>query len=464
MILQKDLLRPGSYRKGQNVHIVKDEDIQEMQESVAAFNRLGYKLPLWMDHPSVKDRLSHPIPTSDQNLIKAAESDPFFSGWLHGIHTDGANALHVELDVPDELGERLAKTGTFVSPQFGPWESPDKSVNFKRAALHHIAFTRSPVNQDQTRSFIPVSAPGDGVPKNSQNGIDRLSNLMNDPATIRQMSLQDAIDQGMTEFRFSLGDQMNEDENPDGDDKSKTGKVPGQTDQLPPAQPTQDDLLSKLQTLQDVLGLVLGLLKSSTLGQPQNPQNLTDPNPTDPKLSEQSTVVAMSQTPTDQTPNAPAAPGVSQAAYDELNNKVVQMSNAMVTQDKVNTALCGIISSQRQEAYRGRIENIKKTGRCTVPDAEALLAEVGTYQFSLASDPNAKSALDLRLEIFEKLPEGAFLTPEAKLKQFSIAETPVGGMSSFYNGGTEPTADRVDEIMKELGMVSTNPFLAALDK
>lgn len=465
MKLTKDMLKPGLYNERGQLLVVSKDDIGQLEQSVRVLQDAGYKIPVWLEHVPKDDRLSYPIKASDSELLSQAEGDPWFGGWITGINRDSNDVLHPEIEVEDSLGKKLSNVGTYVSPQFGEWpEIKDRAP----LSLLHLALTRNPVNRDQSKKFIPAGIDSSGISGQTSNNET-------------QMSLTQAIQNGVRTFSFSLSDAVGQFPNSAG---SQTPAVPG--NQPPGAGTGQQvdphaDLKSKLQSalqalgitlegnskiLQDVDGMsrVLSLIASleaeATEKQTQPASGMSGSG--DP-YSDHSTVISMSQTSsTPATPVAPtapvapvapvtpAAPASLESRVQEQSDRIHQLSQAVVTQQGINDNLLKLLSVERREKYNREIDQLFATGRCTKAASDELKSLANVYQFSLTS-PESKSELDYKIAAFSSLPEGAAWTATERMHHENITTHQFSQQGlSVFSQGAEPTEERADEILKEL--------------
>lgn len=444
MILKKDALKPGLFRKGENRYLVSEHDIDAIVATVPQIKEAGYRVPIYVEHPSTKDRLAFPIKTSNAALVAEVENDPYFHGWLDSVELDENKGLHLNMDVDDGFGSKLAKKGTFVSPQFGRWKDDEGKV--WDMALHHVSVVRNPVNKNQSAKFEKTAVDGHLVSGGESTPV--------------QMSLLEAIESGTEVFVFGINDM----------DGSQPGSPNPTTDGNSPAgtNPDEQGIQRVLQALQALgitiapdsplahdLGALSDMLSSAgRANESASKKALTSASAgNNPNTQEQAAVIAMSQN-TPATPAPAATPAVGQ---DET--RIAQMSQALLAQDAQIKALVGIASSAKKSGYMSRIDALVKSGRLTPAASEKLKTEVGTFQFSMSA-PDAETPLDVKLAIYEDLPAGAVLSEDQKIKQFAITETPVNQVSGFFSGNSEPervqTEAGVDAILKELGIGSGN--------
>lgn len=463
-VLRKDVIGPNRvYQKNRNAWVVSADEVAEMNRSVSEIQSRGFRIPVWMEHPAVTDWRSFPIP---EEKAEEAEKDPWFVGWVTSgnIGTDGT--LNLDFSADDGLAERLKGIGTFVSPQYGQF---DKNGPKLRQAVHHLALTRNPVNTHQTNRFTPVE-------ENSKISLDQTPES---EQGIRQMSLTDALAVGAP-VRFSMNDAVTPSSNP------SVGQQSGSNSQQ--ANPHDDakqrfiealaalgisvDPNSPIQADSRVLSRLTSMLADMTSDaadrQMQTLQSTTNPNGgTSNGYSQQATVVAMSKTDTNQNVTQPAAPAPqvsSQTASAAVPAnfdmaQVVRMSQVMAEQEghiktlqAQNAGLMNMVTQQTRKTYQDRINGLRNTGRITADDANALETLATTFQFS-ATSGDSKSELDIRLEVYEKLPANA-LSPvgNAALQTVQMSgytETPVTQTNSQFFSDNEPTDDRAKQILAE---------------
>lgn len=451
MFLTKQMMKPGSYNKGQNQFAVSANDLKEMHTGISDLKQAGYKVPVWMEHPSTSDRLAYPV-KADSDLVKKYENDIWFAGWLEDGKINDDGMMDLILDTPDELGKKLVHTGTFVSPQFGEWTDDDGKAWSN--LVHHVALTRNPVNKSQTNSFQEVSS------ENLEAGLDHPNFPVQNRTQLIRMSLAEAYSSGSKVIRFSLGDA----DVPQPAMQGQQGQ-PGQAPQAG-ADPQGDALKTKLTEALQAMGItlspdspilidvesmsrVLSMVVSMTADAAEKAKrNATSQGGSNPSgLSEQATVIAMSTT-TEMTTGTTIAPVTPEVHNDP---RVTQMSNTILAQQARIDKLSQQFTVQGRQAYSDRIGKCVKQGQMPKARADELLSVANVFQFSDTAG-DSKSELDIELVVCERLPIGACLNDNERIKQFSITETAVNQMSGFYAGDAEPDAARIDSLMAEYGM------------
>lgn len=458
MILTKDGLKAGSYKKGSDRFTVARSDLELLQSSMKPLREAGYRQPVYFEHPSLFDNKAYPVLSSDTKAVQSVENDPYFAGWVSDIELDENELLQLKLDIPDSLGEKLVQSGTYVSPQFGPFRPNGKDFG---KCVHHVALTRKPVNTDQSSVFHPGA-----IALSLGEAIDQMVYHDDIPQSV-QLSLED-IDS--KEFLKNNQNPLDANSNKEfsslNDTETKAMSVPNNPlpmNEQPVSQTggnSTDDFCSKLQQSLSALGVTLessnpilknpdGLSRlisvvSDLMGDAAkncNPQNSNS------IPQEQSTVIAMSETKTTTTTEAqPPVVPVTPPAVDV--ERITQMSQALANQDAQIRQLSAVVTNERKDKYRSRITELVRTGRASPAMAKELTDQVETYQFS-ATTSETKSPLDIELSIYEKLPAGAVLTDAERIKQFSITETPVASLGSLYTGSEEPSEDRISQLLNE---------------
>lgn len=142
---RKDVLSPGAWRYGRNILKVTPGQVRAVHDSVAVLQSEGYRIATWKEH--VPDGMGDPIPAAKQ---AATEKDPFFGGWADRVMMEGER-LDAEIDSRDELAD-FSDIG--VSPSYGGFTT-DKGT-FLPTVLKHVALTRKPIADDQSRKFVPI--------------------------------------------------------------------------------------------------------------------------------------------------------------------------------------------------------------------------------------------------------------------------------------------------------------------
>jgi hypothetical protein len=146
--LRKDILYPGAFKYGGNrVLKVTAGQVRAVHESVAVLQSEGYRIAMWKEHPPARAGLDEPVPPE---RFAEVEADPFFSGWMDKFEMSG-DQLDVEFETKDQLSD---KTDIAVSPGYGGFTTKNGTV--LPCALKHVALTRSPVADNQSRKFIPI--------------------------------------------------------------------------------------------------------------------------------------------------------------------------------------------------------------------------------------------------------------------------------------------------------------------
>ncbi|MEM4360041.1 MAG: hypothetical protein QXT45_05895 [Candidatus Bilamarchaeaceae archaeon] len=436
MRLVKDVIRPGEYRKGNQVILVTDKDVKTLSESVKSLINSGYRIPAWMEHPSVTDRRAYPVRSEDHELVQRIENDPWFAGWVEDATVGSDGTLYLTAHYKNELGQALANVGTYVSPQFGRFYDPENQVELP-VAIHHLAITRNPVNTSQTPEFRKTS-------------IDRSYQFSD---TVKVLSLTESVMESPV-----VMNQTDQPPVPNGPNQAApTPQAPnnGQP-QEQPAKDAREALLEALRAFgisldegssvvsnEELLSRLLSLLgdylvqksREQTLDSPSN-NKLNGGN-----VTSQPTVVSMS---TDMT---------------DIDRRIVQLSQTLVAQEETikalksqNESLMSLVTQQAREKYLERIRKVKETFRCPASAAAELESLATAYQFS--ANDTGKSELDIKLEVYESLPpNAAFGGAYAERMQFSgdkvaVASTATNNISSFFSNGELPES-RVDEILKE---------------
>ena len=484
MKLVKDVLAPGVYRKNDEELVLTENDIEQIFNSVSALESNQYRIPLWLEHPFLSDRLAYPVRNDNAEMVQSVESDPWFAGWLSGAFVDDAHMLHVEMDIPnEELGMRLEKIGTYVSPQFGRNDSFDSNIAKETPfGLHHVALTRNPVNKNQSNKFHK---------KNSEVGLDDLSGVSHTPIQVKQMSLTDACKQGIESFRFSLSDIVTNVPNASNANLDVSGTATNNNvDQAA-------NLKTKLQAALQALGVTMapdsavlddadGMSRLLSVladveGDAINKANAASSGGNTDPYSEQSTVIAMSTNNASTNdgkgtstgtvavvpPQAPTGvqapsdhPAVDPVQFSEMKSALVNQDQIIKSQTAQIAGLTNLVTNQRKEAYQSRIRQLSETGRITVDQAKALEAQVGTYQFSATASSDQQSSLDVALGIYESLPIGAQIPLSGQqMSQQGFQETGILSMGtslSRMGESNDVSEERANEIMKEYCNLANN--------
>ncbi|MCC7422544.1 MAG: hypothetical protein IT428_19870 [Planctomycetaceae bacterium] len=407
--LVKDVIGPAIYRTtnkaGKPVEIeVTGADVDEFVSGFREMTKAGYLLSIPREHPQLSDPAGYPVDSADLVAFKSREESRTDAGWVTDVFKDADGKLKAKLDFRDAgEADRLQKDGILVSPQFGPWK--DKHGREWNRVLHHIALTPTPVNKDQSKKWERVQVAALSQP-----------------------------------VRFSLADQVQmSDDEPESKEKPEVPATPET-----PAAPAAPDAAAQAKTAK--VKAFVSSLASMGIVLPSD-FDMTAENALDTILAAVQTYQATknlvkSEAAEQAAANAPQTQNAGQQPDKPREEKsTITMSTTTPTDPKIvqlseeNTALLGEITTMRRDKYQSRIAAVMNSGRCTKPQADALTALAGTYQFSAASS-GQKSELDIRLEVYEALPEGALWSDAEKVAQFSVKEERRG---SFFSTTDDPS-------------------------
>ena len=416
----KDVLRPGIYPvDGEKVEVTAG-DIQQMVSDFGELKSLGLRVSVPVEHPEKDDPDGYPVPSSDRARIEAREKSRLHGGWLDDLFIENGE-LKAKVDLGSDAAiEQAEKVGTFVSPQFGPWEAPNGKRFTK--AMTHLALTTLPRNTNQSDKFVPVVA---------------LSQI----AKTYRLSLADLAAQ-----QIQMGDVPPAPAAP-APAATPTAAVPGATPGQPVPGQQSNDPIGQLRQALSALGITVS--EGSPIGkdpealasvlscvtQHHGQQAANTPDPTKPTaggkpgdVREEPRTVMMSQQTA--TTAIPATPAPATPAHAATPAAPVAQTPEQIQLSQQATEMAGLrerLTISDRKDYRSRIDAAFRLGKMDVPTRDRLYGLADTYQFSATP---TKGELDFVLADRESLPEGAVWSDQQKAAQFSQVQS----NGSFFTG------------------------------
>lgn len=447
-LLTKDILRVEKYHPNPaDPSFVVDVTPDVLDHWSRTFNDMQAEnigIPLTFEHPPRGDVGADPA--------EMKEGDPRLrAGWVNSVYRDGDTLMGV-FEVPDDYADDLLESGCYVSPKFGgtwtdslkrKWENP----------IHHIALTTKPVAVNQTRTFTQAFSRGQ-LPSAFENEL----NFSTSSGQFQEWSqpetdMPDALTPALTpaeavdrlfenpdfvQFaREKLGSmpvqQFSADPGMPGMPPGMPGMQPGQD------QPAPEDMGGGEDTSPDIVAVCMGILHQvsqavaegmKAMAQLHGMQSDDDQDDVPPAAA-----------PPQAAPQPVATPAAVQMSRE---GEVIQMSREQIMASPVFAAMENKLSRVERDSLTSRVNALFATGRCLGPKRDALLADVGKYEFSRQTEqPNI--LLLHTLSILEDLPENAAIPVDGKL-EFSRKPT----VSKPDVDGGEMTDERADEIVARL--------------
>lgn len=439
MLLKKDVLKVAKYRPNPaDPDFVVDVTPEVLDHWSRTFHDMKnatdpntgesfpIKLPVPWEHPPKGDENADPLEWSARK-----DGDPRVNaGWVEDVYREG-DTLYAVLDVKDEYADDLQKSGCYVSPKFGgTWT--DSLDRVWQNPIHHIALTTKPVAVNQTKNFRPVESPALAFSRAMCFSTSQWSQT-EEPA-VPDLSPEEAVDRlfenpnfvelarqrlsGMPEQQFSAPSQPG---------------MPGMPPGMPQGAPTdmgqepdvdeggdQDMATVCMQILHEVSQAVAGGMKALA----------------------QFHGVSMGDD--EDTPMAPAQP--APAPQVDATPATVSMSRTESEKDQLIAALSHKATASDRSSLTSRANALYESARCTKPQLDEMLSEIGKYEFSRQKEtPNL--LLIERIKTLESLPEHAAIPVANKDIEFSRKANATQPNAAF-NSGEEMTDERADEIVK----------------
>lgn len=428
--LVKDVLRVAKYRPDPaNPDFVVDVTPAVLDHWSRTFNDMkeaGIGIPVPWEHPPRGDENSDPMEWAARKT-----GDPRVNaGWVDSVYRDG-DTLYSVLDIKDEYADDLQKSGCYVSPKFGgSWT--DSQSRLWTNPIHHIALTTKPVAVNQTRKFTPVASPVMAFsramcfstsqwsqPEESNvadlTPAEAMDRLFENPNFVEMA--RERLGMPVSEFSADVGA-------PPGMPPGMPQGLPGEGAPEPQPQPEPDNggtdavsiCMQILHQLSQTLGV--GMKALAKLGG----VDVGD----------------------DDEGDAAPPPGMSPAPPQvQAQPAAVSFSREEIEANPVFAAMEKKLSKIERSGLADRIEALFDTGRCTRPQADALAADAGKYEFARQSDqPNV--ILIEKIKLLESMPENAALPLGGKESEFSREIT----SSKPRDTGEEMSDERAEEIVR----------------
>lgn len=450
MKVTKDIIRAADYRPNPNnrdfVVPVTTDTLDHWVDTFGKMKSAGIGVPVPWEHPPSTDPHTNPIEWS-----KRRDGDPRNNaGWVENIYRDGDTLMAV-LEVPDDCGEHLVKHGCYVSPKFGgTWnDSLDRRwVN----PIHHIALTTKPVAVNQSREFKPVDAtlafsramcfsttewndesewsqPGDDEMPDTPDVSEAIQRLLENPDVLaaaaerlgrtHEFSATFAPNPGAPGAMPPEPDPYAAAPEPDGDEDTGGGDGNALAICMQVLHAVNQASAEGMKALAKMHGVSVG----------DDDEDEPEPAPMQP-----------------QQPPVTSTPAVVSMSRDDDEH---EFSREEFEHMRVlNAAMANKLTRLEQADLASRAESLFDSGRVTRPDADALKARIGKYEFSRQADTD-NVLLVRELVILEKLPEGAATKPNAST-EFSRPAS--ASRDSSFLSDADISPERADEILaKEYG-------------
>lgn len=488
--LQKDVIAPGVYSKGNSVFVVTDRDTSRWASNHQQLSAAGYKVPVWFEHPQTSDVKAYPVHKDDAVSLKSYEDDTYFAGWADELFADDKHTLHVNHDPQDDkLHRRLSETGAFVSPQFGPWV--DKAGKRYDSIISHIAITRKPVRKNQGSRFaVTMSEDSDEIlfedVFQSEPMIRSIDGCyvhqFSDDAEPVTLSMFDRLPNVMADVsgeqvQFALGgggdmgggpgagggvdggaspDMMTQPvPEPGLDMNSVSGQTPASTltanlkmslaalgVQITPDSPIADDPKA-LAALQGLMAEVIAMAPDA------GPEMGAAPEPGPDELNQENLDAQMGSGQVTAEPVIVTMSETTQTAAAQTPEPLlleIPPTNAQIEQLQAQLSRLQAINTEHSRTdLRKRVTALFDSGRCDAAWRDARLAEIEQHQMS--DDDESPTLLEERIADRESLPEGAVWTAEERVAQLSqVQEIPA--VSGQFRGESDPTDEEVDAYME----------------
>lgn len=439
MKLTKDILRVEQYRPNPAdpsfvVNVTADV-IDHWSRTFHDMKNAEIGIPLTFEHPP-KGKGSDPA--------EWKSGDPRFrAGWVEDVYRDGDTLMAV-VDVPDDYAKDLVETGCYVSPKFGGSWTDSLSRKWDNP-IHHIALTTKPVAVNQSRVFTPTPQPTLAFSRDSEPESPFIHEMyfstsvgqfaewsQPEESQVADLSPAEAMDRLFENPDFVAEARKRLEEIPEQQFSADTTVAPPG---LPPGMPqcvpqdTQepepdadnsgaDAAAVAMQILHEVMqACAAGMKAMAKLGGVETdddadnaPQNVPAPTP---------------------APDIQAQPAITQMSRDEIQS------------NPVFAAMEHKLTLTERKGFADRVNDLFNSGRCTGPHRDALLAEVGKYEFSRQQEqPNV--LLLAKLELLESMPEHAVVPLEGKeASEFSRKPSAVP-----LNDNSEMTDERAEQIVR----------------
>lgn len=492
MFLWKEVVKPGVYfAQGRWVR-VRESDILEWVDNFQKMREAGLQIPVPYEHPPEASFGYSPIDQETRESVyrKQAEMARHNAGWLADLEVRG-KSLFAKLNLRDEDAKKLQEAGGYVSPHFRGFWTDGNGRTWKNAILH-MAITLHPVNSSQSSEFkkqasgFPRAASfsamifsGDSgnqscsfslcdflenpMPKSSlakpagnktgskasNKSGNKAGVSMGDSGNFPPKKKKPKIDgdgDGMTDSDDDGEDDDSEDDDsssPDGlGDSGESGdsSESGDSKIVADSGDATADSVKKAQT-----GKLIA--EMATLGVIL-PPNIDLQGDIDVLLTAIQTHKATKDVgkSEDAASSAANSPGADQAGTQSGERQVqpVSMSTlATMSVDDIasrNPAVKNLLASEAESQKNrmlGRVDNLLKSGRATIPQATKIRDLIGKHSFSAAAvgkPGHADSELEARIATLEENPENAFLNAGGDVSSFSAMSNMLAGQAGAGEG------------------------------
>lgn len=367
--------------------------------------------------------------------------DPRFrAGWVEDVYRDGDTLMAV-LDVPDGYASDLVETGCYVSPKFGGTWTDSLSRKWENP-IHHIALTTKPVAVNQSRTFTPktlaFSRDGDSESPFSHEMFFSTSQgqfaqwSQPEDTEVADLSPAEAIDRLFENPNFVAEARQRLAAIPEQQFSADPSQVPpGMPPGMPQGLPEDsapspegdgggpDAAAVAMQILHEVMqACAAGMKAMAQLGGVSTDDDADDaPSPVPAPAP---------------APSLQATPAVTAMSRDEIES------------NPVFAAMEHKLTQTERKGFADRVNALFDSGRCTGPQRDSLIADVGKYEFSRQTEqPNV--TLLAKLELLEGLPEHAAIPTVAKEAEFSRSKPTATAIDS----SEEMTDERAEEILQK---------------
>lgn len=487
MFLWKEVVKPGVYfAQGRWVR-VRESDILEWVDNFQKMRETGLQIPVPYEHPPEASFGYSPIDRETRESVyrKQAEMARHNAGWLADLEVRG-KSLFAKLNLRDEDAKKLQEAGGYVSPHFRGFWTDGNGRTWKNAILH-MAITLHPVNSGQSSEFRkqasglpraasfsamifsgdsgnqscsfslcdflenPMPKPSLAKPpakKNGQNAGNKAGVSMGDSGDFppkKKKAKSDGDGDGMVDSDGDGGDDDPESDLSDSGDSSSPDGLGDSGDSgdgkiVADSGDATADSVKKAQT-----GKLIA--EMATLGVIL-PPNIDLQGDIDVLLTAIQTHKATKDVgkSEDAASSAANSPGADQAGTQSGERQVqpVSMSTlATMSVDDIasqNPAVKNLLASEAESQKNrmlGRVDNLLKSGRATIPQATKIRDLIGKHSFSAAAvgkPGHADSELEARIATLEENPENAFLNAGGDASSFSAMSNMLAGQAGAGEG------------------------------
>lgn len=459
MLLWKEVVKPGVYfAQGRWVR-VRDRDIQDWVDNFQKMRETGLQIPVPYEHPPEASFGSEPLTGSqkEQAYQRQASLARNNAGWLADLEVRG-KSLFAKMNLRDEDAKKLQEAGGYVSPHFRGFWTDGNGRTWKNSILH-MAITLHPVNVGQssefnarnlnpaspqkTASFSAVLFSGES--KNQFCNFSLCDLLDSESSDMPKASLapkglgkKSGKNSGVSMGTFppkkgkkkdgdgdGKADCDNDGEDDDSADSDESGSSSSSPDGLGDSgDDSSDDQMadSSDATADSASAARIGKLvaEMATLGvivpKDIDLQGDIDVLLTAIQTHKATKDVGKSEADASKS-DANAQPGDPSAGERQVQ-PVSMSALAAMSIDEIasqNPAVKNLLANEaesQKSKMLGRVDNLLKTGRATIPQATKIRDLIGKHSFSAAATGKpgrADSELEIRIATLEENPENASL-------------------------------------------------------